>query len=46
VDTPSGKVAEKSSSYGLSIFSSRVDPEGAEIVAVESEGSSLSIGEL
>jgi hypothetical protein len=45
-DTPSGEVAEKSSSYGLSIFSSRAHPEGAEIVAVESEGSSLSIGEL
>jgi hypothetical protein len=29
VDTPSGKVAEKSSSYDLSIFSSGTDSQGA-----------------
>jgi hypothetical protein len=46
VDMPSGEVAEKSSSYDLSIFSSRANPEGAEIVAVMSGGSSPSIGEL
>jgi hypothetical protein len=46
VDMPSGEVAEKSSSYDLSIFSSGADPEGAEIVAVMSGGSSPSIGEL
>jgi hypothetical protein len=46
VDMPSGKVAEKSSSYDLSIFSSRAGPEGVEIVTVTSEGSSPSIGEL
>jgi hypothetical protein len=46
VDTPSGVVAEKSSSYDLSIFSSRADSQGAEIVAIASGGSSSSIREL
>jgi hypothetical protein len=46
VDTPSGEVAEKSSSYDLSIFSSGADSQGAEIVAIACEGSSPSIGEL
>jgi hypothetical protein len=46
VDTPSGEVAEKSSSYDLSIFSSRADSQGAEIVAIASGGSSSSIREL
>jgi hypothetical protein len=46
VDTPSGKVAEMSSSYDLSIFSSRADPKCVKIVEVVSGGSSLSIGEL
>jgi hypothetical protein len=46
VDTPSGEVAEKSSSYDMSIFSSRVNPECVEIVAVASRGPSPSIGEL
>jgi hypothetical protein len=40
VDTPSGEVAEKSSSYDLSIFSSRADLKFAEAVP---EGSSPSI---
>jgi hypothetical protein len=46
VDTPSGKVAKMSSSYDLPIFSSGADPEGLEIVAAASRGSSPSIGEL
>jgi hypothetical protein len=46
VDTPSGKVAEKTSSYDLSIFSSGANSQVAEIVAAVSEGSSPSIGEL
>jgi hypothetical protein len=46
VDTPSGKVAEKSSFYDLSIFPSEADPECAEIVAVASGCLSLSIGDL
>jgi hypothetical protein len=46
VDTPSGEVAEKSSFYDLSIFPSEADPECAEIVAVASRSSSLSIGDL
>jgi hypothetical protein len=43
VDTPSGEVAEKSSSYDLPIFSSGADPKFAEVVP---EGSSPSIREL
>jgi hypothetical protein len=46
VDTPSGEPVEMSSSYDLPIFSSGADPEGVEIVAVASRGSSLSIREL
>jgi hypothetical protein len=46
VDTPSGDVAEKSSSYNLSIFSSRANSEGAEVVTATREDSSPSIGEL
>jgi hypothetical protein len=46
VDTPSGEVAEKSSSYDLSMFSSGANSQGAEIVAVASRGSSSSIREL
>jgi hypothetical protein len=46
VDMPNGEVAKKSSSYDLSIFSSRADPEGVEIVAVVFGGSSPSIREL
>jgi hypothetical protein len=43
VDMSSGKVAEKSSSYDLSIFSSSVDLKCAKVV---SEGSNSNIGEL
>jgi hypothetical protein len=46
VDTPSGETTEKSSSYNLSIFSSRANSEGAEIVEAICEDSSLSFGEL
>jgi hypothetical protein len=46
VDTPSGEVAKKSSSYDLSIFSSRADSQGAEVIVVASEDSSPSIVEL
>jgi hypothetical protein len=44
VDMPSGEVAEKSSSYDLSIFSSGANSQGAEIVAAASGGSSTSNG--
>jgi hypothetical protein len=46
VDTPSGEVAEKSSSYDLSIFSSRANSHGAKIIAATCGDSSSSIGEL
>jgi hypothetical protein len=46
VDMSSSEVAEMSSSYDLSIFSSGVDLECAEIVEVASGGFSLSIEEL
>jgi hypothetical protein len=46
VDTPSGEVAGKSSSYDLLIFSSRADSTSAKIVGAASRGSSPSIGEL
>jgi hypothetical protein len=46
VDTPSGKVPEKSSSYDMSVFSSGADPKCAEVAKVASEVSSPSIGEL
>jgi hypothetical protein len=46
VDTPSGEVAEKSSSYNLPNFSSGANSEGAEVVAATREDSSPSIGEL
>jgi hypothetical protein len=46
VDTPSGKVAEKSSSYDLSIFSSGANSQGAEIIVAVCGDSSPSIREL
>jgi hypothetical protein len=46
VHTPSGEVAEKSSSYDLSIFSSEANSQGAEIITVASKDSSPSIKEL
>jgi hypothetical protein len=46
VDTPSGKVVEKSSSYNLSIFSSGADSRGAEVVTAMCDDSSPSVVEL
>jgi hypothetical protein len=46
VNTPSCEVAEKFSSYDLSIFSFGANPNCAEVPKVVSEGSSPSIGEL
>jgi hypothetical protein len=46
VDTASGEVTEKSSSYDLCIFSSGADSQGDEIVVVASRYYSPSIGEL
>jgi hypothetical protein len=46
VDVPSGEVAEKSSSYDLSILSSGANSQGGEIIAVASRDSSSCIGEL
>jgi hypothetical protein len=46
VDTPSGEAVEKFSSYNLSIFSSRADTEGGEVVMAMREDSSPSAGEL
>jgi hypothetical protein len=45
VDTLSGEVVEKSSSYNLSIFSSRGNPEGDKVIAPR-ENYSPSIREL
>jgi hypothetical protein len=46
VDTPSGEVAENSSSYDLSIFSCSANPKCAEVAEVVFGGSSLSNGDL
>jgi hypothetical protein len=46
VDTPSDEVAEKSSSYDLSSFSSGGNSQGAKIIAAAPGDSSMSIGEL
>jgi hypothetical protein len=46
MDTPSGEAVEKSSSYNLSIFSSRANSEGAKIAAATRKDSSPSIREL
>jgi hypothetical protein len=46
VDTFSGEVAEKSSSYDLSIFSFGADSQGAGIIVVAFKGYRPSIGEL
>jgi hypothetical protein len=46
VDTPSGEDAEKSTTYNLSIFSSRANSEGAEVVAISHKDSSPSTREL
>jgi hypothetical protein len=46
VDTPSGEAVEKSSSCNLSIFSSRPNSEGAEVIMATREDSSPSVGEL
>jgi hypothetical protein len=46
VDSPSGEIAEVSSSYDLSIFSSGVDAQCDESVEATSIGSCLSVEEL
>jgi hypothetical protein len=46
VDTPSSEAIEKSSSYILSIFSSRADSRGAEVVMAVHEDSSPSVMKL
>jgi hypothetical protein len=46
VDTSNDEAAERSSSYNLSIFSSEVNSEDAEVIAATCENSSPSIREL
>jgi hypothetical protein len=46
LNTPSGKAVEKSSFYNLSIFSSRDDSRGAEVVTAICDDSSPNIVEL